>query len=128
MPMVSEPRGKPASPRPSIFCATNSTPPWACAASTPSPRSTNGCWRIEAKADETLSLPSPATGEGRSHRRGDAVAADIDAVGFERTVVLLRRAENDDLGAGFQLGLVADHEGHDRRLRRHHHFLLAVLV
>src|SRR5258707_15542943 len=64
----------------------------------------------------------------RSHRRRDSVAADIDAVGFEQTVVLLHRAEDDDLGAGLQFGLVAGDEGDDRRIRRHHHFLLAVLV
>jgi len=47
--------------------------------------------------------PSPTRGEGKksSHRRGDAVAADIDAVGFQHAVVFLHGAEDDDLDAGF---------------------------
>ena len=39
--------------------------------------------------------------ETASHRRGDAVAADIDAAGFQRAVVLLGGAEDDDLAPGF---------------------------
>src|ERR1700692_4018410 len=41
-----------------------------------------------------------------SHRRRDAVAAGIDAVCFQRAAVLLGRADDDDLGAGLELGLV----------------------
>ena len=63
-----------------------------------------------------------------SHRRRNAVAADIDAVGFQHAVVFLHRAEDDDLGARFHFGLVAGNEGDDRRIRRHHDLLLAVLV
>src|ERR1700712_5659296 len=63
-----------------------------------------------------------------SHRRRDAVAADVDAVRFQRAVILFHRAEDDDLGAGLQFGLLAGDEGDDRGARRHHHFLLAVLV
>ena len=37
----------PASPRRSTSSATNSASPWACAASTPSPRSTTTCWRFD---------------------------------------------------------------------------------
>src|ERR1700761_6673939 len=63
----------------------------------------------------------------RLHRRGDAVAADADAIGLER-VALLGRTENNDLRARLELGLFTGDESHDRRIRRHHDFLLAVLV
>jgi hypothetical protein len=36
------------------------------------------------------------------HRRGDLVAADADAVGFQRPIILLHRAEDDDLGSAFR--------------------------
>ena len=48
-----------------------------------------------------------------SHRRRDPVAADIDAIGFQRAVVLLHRAEDDDLRTRLQFGLVAGDEGDD---------------
>src|SRR3954462_12254843 len=63
-----------------------------------------------------------------SHRRREPVAADVDAGGFEGTVVLLGGAEDDELGARLHFALVRRDEGDDRRIRRHHDFLLAVLV
>lgn len=42
----------------------------------------------------------------KSHRRGDAVEADSDATGFQRAVILLDGAEDDDLGARLQFALV----------------------
>src|SRR5215216_5820442 len=168
---ASAPAERPASPRRSTSSPRKCSPPWDCAASTPSPRSTIICWRCEA--DQTLSssprtrgpirrgpsvrrcggcLPSTTDicgyGSPRqvrncaqggddplrelsrtpSHRRGDAVAADIDAGRFQRAVVLLHRAEDDDLGARLQFGLVAGDEGDDRRTLRHQDLLLAVLV
>src|SRR5260370_20659925 len=64
----------------------------------------------------------------KSHRRRDAGAADIDAGGFQAAVLFPGGAEDDDLGARLQLGSVAGDEADDRRIRRHHHFLFAVLV
>src|SRR5260370_17340773 len=75
-----------------------------------------------------LRIASKGRGEVSSHRRGDAVAADIDAIGFERAVVFLHRAEDDDLGARLYFGLFTRDEGDDRRLWRHHDFLFAVLA
>ncbi len=49
----------------------------------------------------------------KSHRRGNAVAADADAVGFQHAVVLLHRAEDDDLGAGLSIRTC-----HPKRRRR----------
>ena len=51
----------------------------------------------------------------RSHRRCQAVAADTDAVGLKRAVRQLLH-EGDDFCPGLQLGFVAGHEGHDRRV------------
>src|SRR5258705_2847645 len=64
----------------------------------------------------------------KSHRRRDAIAADIDAGGFQAAVLFPGGAEDDDPGARLQLGPVARDEADDRRIRRHHHFLFAVLV
>ena len=158
-------RRGPASPRRSTSSATNSTSPWACAASTPSPRSTTTCWRLmpfvlpspcgrrwlrnglardSARIDvnprrgcrdptrlrcDTLQIPRRGEGAAplpqgekgervRSHRRRDAVEADTDAVGFQRAVVFLGGAEDDDLGARLQFGLVTRDECDDRRFRR----------
>ena len=47
--------------------ATNSTSPWACAASTPSPRSTTTCWRFDLEA----AAPSPLVGEGGAEAAPD---------------------------------------------------------
>jgi hypothetical protein len=47
---ASAPAAKPASPRRSTSSPTNSASPWACAASTPSPRSTSTCWRFDRAA------------------------------------------------------------------------------
>ena len=44
--------------------------------------------------------------EHPSHRRCDSVETDTDAVGFHRAVVFLHCAEDDDLGARLQFGLV----------------------
>src|SRR5258705_7134105 len=63
-----------------------------------------------------------------SHRRRDAVAADIDAGGLQRAVFLFAGAEDDDFRARLQLGFIAGDEGDDRRVRRHDDFLFAVLV
>src|ERR1700675_4281719 len=62
-----------------------------------------------------------------SHRRRQAVAADADAVGLERTVRQLLH-EGDHLGAGLEVRLVGGDVGDDRCLRRNQDFLLAVLV
>src|SRR5258707_128831 len=59
---------------------------------------------------------------------GVNTSADIDARGFQRAVLLLRRAEDDELGARLDLRLVAGDKGDNRRFRRHHDLLLAVLV
>src|SRR6266436_4478310 len=124
---------KPASPRRSTSFATSSSRPWGCAASTPSPRSTTTCWRFRGPIATAVivrgaiatkqstpcicvhwiasrSLSSGAYSrdplarndglQGDSHRRRDAVAADVDA----------------------------GDEADDRRIRRHQHFLFAVLV
>src|SRR5258708_18696581 len=64
----------------------------------------------------------------KSHRRRDAVAADIDAGGFQAAILFSGGAEDDDPGARLQLGLVAGDEADDRRIGRHQHFLFAVLV
>src|SRR4051812_33359577 len=72
------------------------------------PRSRVGL--IDSKPRAHLAIP------GRSHRRGQTVAADADAVGLERAVGQLFH-ERDNLGSGFQLGLVRRHIGHHRRVR-----------
>src|SRR5213596_2806478 len=64
----------------------------------------------------------------KSHRRRDAVAADIDADGFQRAILFTGGAEDDDPGARLQLGPVAGDEADDRRIRRNQHFLFTVLV
>src|SRR3979490_1320102 len=64
----------------------------------------------------------------KSHWWRDAVAADIDAGGFQGAVFFVYGAEYDDLGARLHLGLIDPHESDDRRIRRHYDFLLAVLV
>src|SRR5882724_12495139 len=61
------------------------------------------------------------------HRRGQAVAADADAAGLVGAVGELLH-EGDHLGARLQIGLVAGDVGDNRRFRRHHDFLLAILV
>src|SRR5471032_2047885 len=127
-------------------------PQWGSAASTPSPKSTTTCWRFSVRSlngrpgwsegpDLRCAIAHRRTSRFRvrcyriapewrlkSHRRGNSIAADIDAVGFQHAVFFLRRAEDDDLRARLHFGLVADHEGDDRCLRRHHDFLFAVLV
>src|SRR3979490_3348107 len=59
-------------------------------------------------------LSHKGRGEVRSHWWRDAVAADIDAGGFQGAVFFLHGAEDDDLGARLQLGLLARDEGDDR--------------
>src|SRR5258708_32196972 len=66
--------------------------------------------------------------ESTSHRRRNPVAADIDAVGFQHAVLFLGGAEDVDFGARLQFGFVADDEGNDRRIPRHHDVLFAVIV
>ncbi len=60
--------------------------------------------------------------------RHHVAAANIDAIGRERAVRLLLRAQNCDMRAGLQLALVADRIGEDDSLRRHHDLLLAALI
>src|SRR5712672_4404223 len=72
-------------------------------------------------------IPWSARRAPSSHRRGESVEADADAVGFERTVRQPFQ-RGDHLGAGLQLGLVGGGIGHDRRIRWHNDFLLAILV
>src|SRR6266704_2815477 len=64
-----------------------------------------------------LTLRAPRNDSFASHRRSNPVAADIDAGGFQRAVFLLRRAEDDDLGARLQFGFVAGDEDDDRCIR-----------
>src|SRR5262249_20771536 len=62
-------------------------------------------------------LSHKGRGFSHSHRWRHAVAADIDAAGFQAAVFLLGRAEDDELGAGLDLGFVAGDEADDRGLR-----------
>src|SRR5258708_34218014 len=86
-----------------------------------------GVW-VPAFASRSRGRPVEMFSQESSHRRRDAVAADIDPIGVHRAVVFLHGAEDDDPCACFQFGLVARDECHDRRARRHHDFLFAVLV
>src|SRR6202521_2113862 len=63
-----------------------------------------------------------------SHRRCKAAEADVDAGRAQRLVRLLGGGPDENLGAGLKLALFRRHEGDDRRLGRHDHRLLAVLV
>src|SRR5262249_53597564 len=63
-----------------------------------------------------------------SHRRRDAVAAHIDGGRFERAVLLLVGGADEDLGAWFELALVAGNERHDHRLGHDDDLLVAILV
>src|ERR1035441_4506386 len=87
--------------------------------------SSQGLFRQRAKHRSSEAIPRSVAPP--SHRRRQPVAADGDAVGFERTVRQLFH-EGDHLGAGLQLGFVGGNIGHNRRIGRDHDFLLAVLV
>src|SRR6185503_13049694 len=60
--------------------------------------------------------------------RHHLAAPDIDAVGFKRAIRLFDRTYNRDMGAGFQLALIACLISEDTGIRRHDDFLLPVLV
>src|SRR5439155_19135971 len=96
------------------------------------PRYARTRWRLlrmKAKCAGTDCMaPSCRADASPLHRRSHTVAADIDAGGFQPAVFLFSRTEDDEFGAGLDLRFVAGDEGDDRRLRRHHDFLLAVLV
>src|SRR5229473_3704307 len=60
---ASAPAAKPASPRRSTSSATSSSPPWGCAGSTPSPRSTTTCWRFRSPCS-LITFVIPGWSEG----------------------------------------------------------------
>src|SRR5260221_1071329 len=60
--------------------------------------------------------------------RHDAVAPDVDAVGFERPIRLLRRTDDIDVAARLELILAADHIGADHRIGTDDDLLLPVLI
>src|SRR5579872_1595066 len=69
----------------------------------------------------------PHSGPSLLHRRNEPVATIGDARRGQAAVGLLLR-EDDDVDSGLHLGGIAGRIGDDRRLGRHHHLLLALLV
>src|ERR1700686_4450532 len=89
-----------------------------------SARQTNSPGWSRARTRKTCEV----SGTGRSHRRGEAVLADIDAGRFNAAVGQLGAGGDENLRARHQVALVAVDELHDRGVVRHRDHLLALLV
>src|SRR5262249_34848441 len=63
-----------------------------------------------------------------SHRRGEAVLADIDARGFDIAVRQFGAGGDENLCARFQVAFVAVDELYDHGVVRYHDLFLSVLV
>src|SRR5215467_5023067 len=100
-----------------------------------------GCWGKAGTAASMAARAAPAAMQRallelgplmvrlpRSHRRGDAVAADRDCGGLERAVVLLLGGGDEDLGARLELVLAAGNVGDDHGLGRDVDLLFPLLV
>src|SRR5262249_3822254 len=105
---------------PSSFSIVPRTRTVCCAAAEATAMATNATAAAMRTADRVM-------GVFPSHRRGDA-APDVDRGRLQRAVRLLGRAEDDDVRAGLELGLLARRIGDDRGARRHDHLLLAFAV
>src|SRR5260370_36465370 len=90
------------------------------------------CWRATSMFPRAARRPRPRAAAARKSPgpdlRHDAVAPDVDAVGFERPIRLLRRTDDIDVGARLELVLAADHIGSDSRIGTDDDLLLPVLI
>src|SRR5262245_52465749 len=90
------------------------------------------CWRATSMfpraARRTRPRAAPARKSAGPDLRHDAVAADVDPVGFECPVRLLGRTGNIDVGPRLELVLAADQIGADHGIGTDDDLLLAVLI
>src|SRR5450830_2049263 len=92
-------------------------------------------WRISAGPEPALHFfphdlvrkPVP-TFRDHALLRHHLAAADIDAVGLQRTIRLLQRTHDGNMRARLELGFITDHIGADDGVGRHHDLLLASLI
>src|SRR5260370_18627356 len=88
-------------------------------------RATSMCPRAARRTRPRAAAARKSPGPDLRH---DAVAPDVDAVGFERPIRLLRRTDDIDVGARLELILAADHIGADHRIGTDDDLLLPVLI
>src|SRR5260221_1131492 len=90
------------------------------------------CWRATSVFPRAARRTRPRAAAARKSPgpdlRHDAVAPDVDAVGFERPIRLLRRTDDIDVGARLELIIAADHIVADLRIGSAHDIILPVLL
>src|SRR5260370_7761863 len=90
------------------------------------------CWRATSMSPRAVRHTRPRAAAARKSPgpdlRHDAVAPDVDAVGFERPIRLLRRTADIDVGARLDLILAAHHIAATPRIPTHHALLLPLLT